>query len=582
MSGGRLALPHGGMLVDLQADPERRREILKASRDWPSVELTRRQLCDLELLTNGGFSPLRGFMTRPDYERVLSEMRLAGGALWPLPVTLDLSRRAADGLAPGDRLALRDEQGTLLAALHAEDLWEPDAEAEAHAVFAGRAGGTTANWEQHPGAVRLRSGTGPVRVGGAVEAVRPPVHYDYLALRRSPAELRALFARMGWRRVVAFQTRNPMHRAHVELTTRAVKEAAASLLVHPVVGETLPGDLDHFTRVRCYQAVMSAYPEGIALLSLVPLAMRMAGPREALWHAIVRKNHGCTHLIVGRDHAGPGKDASGVPFYDPYEAQALFREHEAELGVTMVAFKEMRYDPKRGAVRQAGGGVGNDGAAADTVHLSGTEMRRRLRQDLPLPSWFTYPAVEAELRRAIPPRSRRGFAIFFTGFSGAGKSTIAGALMVKFREMGARPVTLLDGDVVRKHLSSELGFSREHRDLNIRRIGFVALEIAKNGGVALCASIAPYDEVRKEVRGMVEAVGGFVLVHVSTPLEVCEQRDPKGLYARARAGIISAFTGVSDPYEAPDDADILIDTAEASPEEAAHRIVLHMKREGYV
>lgn len=580
---GRLVLPHGGALVDLQADAERREEIAKASRDWPSIDLNRRQLCDLELLANGGFSPLRGFMTRPDYERVLSEMRLADGALWPVPVTLDASRATADKLTPGDWVALRDEQGTLLAALRAEEIWEADVEAEAHAVFASRAEGASANLEQHAGAARLRKQTGPVRVGGRVEAVRPPIHYDYPTLRHSPAGLRALFARMGWRRVVAFQTRNPMHRAHVELTTRAVQETAASLLVHPVVGETLPGDLDHFTRVRCYQAVMSAYPEGIALLSLLPLAMRMAGPREALWHAIVRKNYGCTHLIVGRDHAGPGQDASGVPFYDPYEAQALLREHEAELGVAMVAFKEMRYDRKRGAVRQAGDVAGADGAPSDTVHLSGTEMRRRLRQDLPLPSWFTFPEVEAELRRAVPPRSRRGFVIFFTGLSGAGKSTIAGALMVKFREMGGRPVTLLDGDVVRRHLSSELTFSREHRDLNIRRIGFVASEIAKNGGVALCASIAPYDQVRKDVRRMVEAAaGGFVLVHVSTPLEVCEQRDPKGLYARARAGIVSAFTGVSDPYEAPDDADILIDTAHASPEEAAHRIVLHMKREGYV
>ena len=570
--------------MDLQATPERRREIMKESREWPSVDLTRRQLCDLELLTSGGFSPLRGFMTRPDYERVLSEMRLADGALWPLPITLDLSRQAADELATGERVALRDEQGTLLAALRVDDLWDADPEAEARAVFASRAGGPAADLGQHPGVARLRARTGPVRVGGGVEAVRLPVHYDYTALRHSPAGLRALFERMGWRRVVAFQTRNPMHRAHVELTIRAVKEAAASLLVHPVVGETLPGDLDHFTRVRCYQAVMSAYPEGIAFLSLLPLAMRMAGPREALWHAIVRKNHGCTHLIVGRDHAGPGADASGVPFYDPYEAQVLFQEHEAELGVKMVAFREMRWDRKRGAVRQAAetGGDQGDGGEAETVHLSGTELRRRLRQDLPLPSWFTYPAVEAELRRAVPPRQRRGFAIFFTGLSGAGKSTIAGALMVKFREIGDRPVTLLDRDVVRKHLSSELGFSREHRDLNIRRIGFVASEIAKNGGVALCASIAPYDEVRRDVRQMVEAVGGFVLVHVSTPLQICEQRDPKGLYARARAGIIPTFTGVSDPYEAPEDADILIDTADASPEEAAHRIVLHMKREGYI
>ena len=527
---------------------------------------------------NGGFSPLRGFMTQADYAGVVSQMRLADGTLWPIPITLDVTREAAEKLTPGDMLALRDGQGNLLAALRADDIWEPDREEEAVAVYASRSGKPEARLDEHPGALRLRRATGPVYVGGPVEGLRRLVHYDYPMLRHAPAELRASFATLGWRRVVAFQTRNPIHRAHRELTVRAIKETQASLLVHPVVGDTRPGDLDHYTRVRCYQAVMSTYPQNTAMLSLLPLAMRMAGPREALWHALIRRNFGCTHLIFGRDHAGPGKDSSGVPFYAPTEAQELAREHEAETGVGVAAFDEIVYVPEMGALCP----VGDVPRGTRPLRLSGSEMRRRLSQDLPLPSWFTFPDVDKELRRAAPPRRKRGFVVFFTGLSGAGKSTIAGALMVKLREVGGRPVTLLDGDIVRLHLSSELGFSKEHRDINIRRIGFVASEIAKNGGIALCAPIAPYEAVREEVRHMVEPAGGFVLVHVATPLNVCESRDPKGLYAKARAGLVKQFTGVSDVYEEPRDADLVIDTTEMSPEEAAHRVVLHVEREGYI
>ncbi len=527
---------------------------------------------------NGALSPLRGFMTRADYAGVVSRMRLADGTLWPIPVALDVSREAAEKLTPGEMLALRDGQGNLLAALRADEVWEPDREEEAVAVYGSRSGGPGAKLAEHPGVQRLRQGTGPVCVGGPVEGLRRPVHYDYPMLRHAPAELRGAFSTLGWRLVVAFQTRNPLHRAHRELTVRAVKEVRASLLVHPVVGAGRPGDLDHYTRVRCYQAVMPTYPQNTAMLSLLPLAMRMAGPREALWHALIRRNFGCTHLIVGRDHAGPGQDSAGVPFYAPNEAQELLREHEAETGVGTVAFEEVAYFPETGALCP----VGEAPKGARALRLSGSELRRRLSQDLPLPSWFTFPEVEKELRRAAPPRRRRGFVVFFTGLSGAGKSTIAGALMVKLREVGGRPVTLLDGDIVRLHLSSELGFSKEHRDINIRRIGFVASEIAKNGGIALCAPIAPYEAVREQVRNMVEPAGGFVLVHVATPLAVCERRDPKGLYAKARAGLVKQFTGVSDVYEEPRSADVEIDTTEMSPEEAAHLVVLHLEREGYI
>ncbi len=563
--------PHGGQLVDLLAAPERAAELKAASRDWPSWDLTPRQYCDLELLLDGAFSPLTGFMGRADHDAVCERMRLAGGALWPLPIVLDVNADVAKRLAPGGMLALRDPEGVMLAALHVEDLWERDRERVAEAVF-----GTTDR--KHPGAAQLLDREGSLTVGGRLEGVQLPVHYDFRALRLTPAEVRAEFARRGWRRVVAFQTRNPMHRAHCELTLAAAKHAQANLLIHPVVGMTKPGDLDHYTRVRCYQAVLERFPQHTVMLALLSLAMRMAGPREALQHAIIRKNYGCTHFIVGRDHAGPGKDLQGRPFYGPYDAQERLRAHEAELGVEMVPFQELVY------VEDQDTYLPQDQvpAGARVLSISGTELRARLAEGRELPGWFTYPEVATELRRTHPARHHQGFTVFFSGLSGAGKSTIASVLLVKFMEMGGRPVTLLDGDIVRKHLSSELTFSKEHRDINIRRIGFVAAEITKNGGIAICAPIAPYDAVRREVRHMIESGGGFVLVHVATALDVCEERDRKGLYAKARAGLIPEFTGISDPYEVPADAELSIDTAEMTPEEAAQEILLYLEREGYV
>jgi sulfate adenylyltransferase len=567
-----LIVPHGGTLVNLIVSSPRAAELRQASRDWPSWDLTPRQLCDLELLMNGGFSPLIGFLTQVAYDRVCAEMRLPDGTLWPMPITLDVTEEVAAKLQVGSStLALRDAEGVMLAALHVESVWQPDRAAEAQAVF----GSTN---REHPGVAQLLQHTHPWYVGGRVEGLQPPTHYDYRSLRHTPAELRAEFARMGWRKVVAFQTRNPMHRAHQELTLRAAKEVEANLLIHPVVGMTKPGDVDHYTRVRCYQALVPTYPLGTAMLSLLPLAMRMGGPREAVWHAIIRKNHGCTHFIVGRDHAGPGKDSSGKPFYGPYDAQNLLTQYEKELGIQMVPFRQMLYVPDMDTYFPED----EVPAGARTLDISGTEQRRRLQLGLDLPGWFTFPAVERELRRSSPPRDRQGFTVFFTGLSGSGKSTIANVLLVKLLEMGGRPVTLLDGDLVRKHLSSELGFSKEHRDINIRRIGFVASEITKNGGIAICAPIAPYDSVRKDVRRMIEPLGGFILVHIATPLEVCESRDRKGLYAKARAGIVKEFTGISDPYEEPADAEIVIDTSETTPEEAAQQVILHLEKEGFI
>jgi len=567
-----LVPPHGGELIDLILDKDGAAETKAQSRDFPSWDLTARQACDLELLLSGGFSPLRGFMNKADYEGVCSDMKLTSGLLWPIPITLDITEAFAKTLTAGSsKIALRDGEGVMIAILHVEDVWQPDRPAEAQAVFA-----TTS--PVHPGVSYLLNKANPWYAGGRLEGLQAPSHYDFKNLRLTPAELRAHFIRLGWRRIVAFQTRNPMHRAHVELTFRAAKQVEASLLIHPSVGMTKPGDVDYFTRVRCYQLLVGKYPQGTAELALLPLAMRMGGPREAIWHALIRKNHGCSHLIVGRDHAGPGKNSDGKPFYGPYEAQELFKKHEAEIGVGMVPFQMMvyledqdKYFPQDEVPK-----------GARVLDISGTELRQRLNEGRDIPEWFTYPEVSKELRRSFPPRHKQGVTIFFSGLSGSGKSTIANVLLTKFLEVGGRPVTLLDGDLVRKHLSSELGFSKEHRDINIRRIGYVASEITKNGGIAICAPIAPYDSTRKDVRALIEPVGGFIMVHLSTSVDVCEQRDRKGLYAKARAGILKEFTGISDPYEAPTDAEVTINTADLTAEEAAQEIILHLEREGFI
>jgi sulfate adenylyltransferase len=571
-STSHLIPPHGGELIQLIAQPERIAELKAHSKNWPSWDLTPRQLCDLELLLTGGFSPLSGFMGRADYEGVCHNMRLANGTLWPMPITLDVPEEFAKKLTPAtSKIALRDAEGVMLAVLNVEEVWQPDRKAEAKAVF-------NSTSSAHPGADYTINKANSWYVGGTLEGCQTPSHYDFRNLRLTPAEVRAEFARMGWRRVVAFQTRNPMHRAHVELAFRAAKQVEANLLINPSVGMTKPGDVDYFTRVRCYQLLLPKFPQSTAKLSLLPLAMRMGGPREAVWHGIIRKNHGCTHFIVGRDHAGPGKDTDGKPFYGPYEAQEVFKKHQSDIGVTMVPFNMMVYLEEKDKY------VPDDEVKPGdrVLNISGTELRQRLNEGRDIPAWFTYPEVVAELRRSFPPRHLQGVTIFFTGLSGSGKSTIANVLMTKFLETGGRPVTMLDGDLVRKHLSSELGFSKEHRDLNIRRIGYVASEITKNGGIAICAPIAPYDATRKHVRQLIEPYGGFILVHIATSVEVCEQRDRKGLYAKARAGILKEFTGISDPYEVPGDAEVTINTAELSPEEAAQEIILHLEREGFI
>jgi len=534
-----------------------------------SWHLTVRQACDLDLILNGAFYPLTGFLNKDEYNSVCENMCLTSGDLWPIPINLDVSENFADMVKPGEEIALRDQEGVILAILTAEDIWSPDKAFEAENVFG-------SDNTEHPGVNYLKHKAGSVYVGGSVIGVNKPTFYDFKALRDTPNELRKKFNELGWSRIVAFQTRNPLHRAHYELTHRASEEFQANLLIHPVVGMTKPGDIDHFTRVRCYEAILHQYPRSSTCLSLLNLAMRMAGPREAILHGLIRANYGCTHFIIGRDHAGPGLKSDNKPFYEPYKAQEFFERYQDKININLIKFKNFVYVEDKAQFEA----INEVPSGAKTLEISGTELRRRLNNDLPIPEWFSFPDVIRELRRSRPPRNQQGFTVFFTGLSGSGKSTIANALLNMLLEIGDRPVTLLDGDIVRKRLSSELGFSKEHRDLNIRRIGYVAMEIVKNGGIAICAPIAPYEQTRKAVREEIQSFGSFVEVYLSTTLEVCERRDRKGLYKLARLGKIKEFTGISDPYEVPQSPELEIDSENSSVEHCASKIMLKLRSLG--
>ncbi|HIC84675.1 MAG TPA: bifunctional sulfate adenylyltransferase/adenylylsulfate kinase [Desulfobacterales bacterium] len=562
---------YGGKLVDLLVDPQRAQVLKGIALELHDIILNERQLCDLELLATGAFSPLSGFMKRMDYEAVLNRMRLENGLLWPIPVCLDVHQTQVHNLEAGQSVALRDPEGYLLAIMHVDDIWPLEAEAEAMAIY-----GTTDKC--HPGVQYLLEGGRRLYIGGSIEVLSLPLHFDFKQLRFSPRDVRSLFQKLGWQRVIGFQTRNPIHRPQFEMTVRAMRQAKANLLLLPIVGMTKPGDFDHYTRVRCYKSIMRYYPPDSHVLSLLPLAKRMAGPREALLHMIIAKNYGCSHFIVGRDHASPGRDSSGKPFYGKDEAQEVSMAFAPEIGVEVIPFQEMVYLPYEEEFRT----LEEIQDGTQYVSMSGSEIRERVKQGKKIPEWATFPEVLDELRRMYPPPRKQGFTVFLTGLSGAGKSTIAKVLYSRFLEIGDRPVTLLDGDIVRRNLSSELGFSKEHRDINVRRIGFVASEITKNRGIAICAPIAPYASTRAEVRATIEAYGGFVEVHVATPIEICEKRDRKGMYAKARAGLIKGFTGVDDPYEEPENPEVRIDTTEITPEEAAQEILLYLGQRGYI
>jgi sulfate adenylyltransferase len=563
--------PRGPSLVNLLADDDRATLLRSIALDLPDIILNDRNLCDLELLATGAFSPLEGFMTRTDYESVLDRMRLQSGDLWPIPICLNISDTQARNLEVGQSVALRDPEGFLLAIMHIEDIWPIGREKEGVEIYGSLD-------QAHPGVRYLFNSSSDYYLGGKLEVLSLPIHSDFKQLRMTPAEIKSIYRKLGWQRVVGFQTRNPIHRPQFELTIKAMREARANLLVLPIVGMTKPGDFDHYTRVRCYRAVTRHYPPDSFILNLLPLAMRLAGPREALLHAIIAKNYACTHFIVGHDHASPGLDSQGKAFYGSDEARRLAEDWSSEIGVSIVSFEEMVYLPfedeylPANQVRQG----------TQTISLSGSDIRARFRTGRRVPEWATFPQVVEELEKAYPPPAKQGFTIFLTGLSGAGKSTVAKILYSRFLEIGERPVSLLDGDIVRRNLSSELSFSKEHRDMNVRRIGFVASEITKNRGIAICAPIAPYAATRAEIRESIEAYGGFIEVHVSTPIEVCEKRDRKGMYAKARAGLIKGYTGVDAPYEVPESPEVRIDTSTLTPDETAQEILLFLGQKGYI
>ncbi len=568
-----LVKPYGGNLVNLVATPERAEVLKDESANYFSVTLSQRQFCDLEMLLNGALSPLTGFMTQKDYDSVLSSMRLVNNLLWTIPVTLDVNEQQAQKCKQGDTIGLLDPEGFMLAVLHIEDIWKADKQAEAKAVY-----GTSS--EHHPGVKYLFNQTNDFYIGGKIEGIQLPQHYDFETLRDTPEELRYLFNKHGWRKVVAFGTSKPMHRLHREITLNAAKKVGGHILLHPVVGMSKPGDLQYYNRVQCYQAIRKYYPKHMFMLSLLPMAMRMAGPREAIHNAIVKQNYGCSHIIIGPEHAAPPNVRQGAErFYEQNSAQQIMEKYQHELDIKMVAVEEQRYVPELNKFLSI---TDIEKQGVEGLLYKDKELYSSLEKGGEVPGWFSFPEVINELRKICKSKTKTGITLFFTGLSGSGKSTLAKILYAKFIEEGKRPVTLLDGDVVRQYLSSELGFSKEHRDINVKRIGFVASVINKNGGIAVCAPIAPYASVREYVRELNDQYGSFIEIHVATPLEECERRDRKGLYAKARKGEIKEFTGISDPYEEPVNPEIRIDTSSLSPMEAAQEIMLYLLSEGYI
>ena len=554
--------PHGKTLVSFHLSADELSEYSELSNKTASLTLSLKQQCDLEMISNGAFSPLSTFNNQKDYEEILLNNRLSNGLVWPIPIVLDVPDQFLKSLDKNEYISLRNAEGFLLAILKVNEFWAPDKKEEANSVF-------KSNDPNHPGVDYLFNHTNNNYISGELVPIQSNKYFDFTHLRKSPQEVRDFFRLNNWKDVIAFQTRNPMHRAHFELTKLAMDEHNSKLLIHPVIGISKPGDIDHFTRVKCYQHIIKYYPENSVELSLINLAMRMAGPKEAVWHAIIRKNYGCNRIIIGRDHAGPGVNAEGKPYYQPYDAQELIAQYQEELEIKMVPFKEMVFAKNKKTFLPLDKIEQDD----PIEKLSGTQFKEFLQQRTEIPNWYSFPEVIHELRKRFPKLHNQGLTVFFTGLSGAGKSTLANAIMYKLMETEDRPITLLDGDIVRQHLSSELGFSKEDRDIHVKRIGYVASEITKHGGVAICAPIAPYSNTRKVVRNMIDEVGSFVEIHVATPLSVCEERDVKGLYKQARAGKILDFTGVSDPYEEPENPEITVDTSDITVEESSALIL---------
>ena len=536
------------------ANREKAETLQKASINFKTISLNSRQLCHLELLINGAFSPLTGFLDEQNYLSVINSMRLADGTFWPMPVTLDVTEAIARGLIVGDKIALRDEEGFMVAVLTVESIWKPDKEEEANEVL-------SANDISRRGVNYLFNEKHEYYLGGPIEGVHLPIHRGYSDLRRTPEEVRQIFAESGWRQVIAFQTFHALHRLDKEFIMQVAKNADANVLIHHVAEMNKSGAMDHYTRIRCLQALVKHFPPHMTMMNILPLAsLKKDGPREALWHAIIEKNYGCSHVIINE------------------KALDLFKTFEDDLGIEAIPARQMVYVKDRDDYHL----IDEAPQGAETLYMSESELKKKLREGREIPAWFSYKEVIDELRKAHPPKYKQGFTLFFTGFSGSGKSTIANIVLVKLLETTRRPVTLLDGDIVRKNLSGELNFSKKHRDINIYRIGFVANEITKNGGICICAPIAPYEKVRKTNRELISASGGYIEIHVNTPIEVCEQRDRKGLYAKVRAGIIKGMTGIDDPYEVPKNPEMKFDTTHMSPEEVANEILLYLEREGYI
>ena len=566
-STNKLITPYGEKLVNLIANEEEIADLKNLATELNSVQISERSMCDFEMMSTGAFSPLDRFMNQADYQSVVETQRLSNGTLFPIPITLPIN--STDDVKLDSQIALRSPKNDLLAIMTVEEIYECDQKADAKKVF-----GTDDT--KHPMVAEMET-WGKYNISGKVQTIQTPSHSDFNPLRLTPGETRLRLEEFGYENVVAFQTRNPLHRVHEELTKRAAESVDGVLLIHPVVGMTKPGDVDHYTRVRTYKALTdNYYDQDKVLLSLLPLAMRMGGPREAIWHAIIRRNYGANHLIVGRDHAGPGVDSKGNPFYGPYDAQESVLEHQTELGVKMVPFQMVVYLPDENRYEE----ISKVDDTMKTASISGTQVRDDyLSLGKSLPTWFTRPEVSQILEQSFPPMHQQGVCLWFTGLSGAGKTATADIVTNMIMEKGRRS-TVLDGDVVRTHLSKGLGFSAEDRDTNIRRIGFVAAEVVRHGGIAICAAVSPYIATRNEVREMVGS-DKFIEVHVATPLEVAESRDVKGMYAKARRGEIKGFTGIDDPYEEPVNPEITLDTVKFSAEENANRIVTELEKRGF-
>lgn len=538
---------------------------------FKSIQLNERLLCDLEMLMIGAFKPLEGFMSEEDYHSVLETMRLKDGQIYPIPIILPVPENVLKNIENQEFLVLRDTFNLPVALLKPRGIFRRDKKKECVMML-------RTEDMRHPYVQEIYL-SGDYCIEGRILPLKSPEHYEFKEYWLTPEEVREWLKTRGFKKAVAFQTRNPIHRVHEELTKRARELVDGALLIMPALGPTKEEDVDRYARMRIYAEVYEKYYEKEnTLLVFLPLSMRFAGPREALWHGIIRKNYGATHFIVGRDHAGPGKDSHGKPFYGPYEAQELYRRYQKEIGVEMVAFEELVYVPEFDSYMEVSRAMD---ARLKYISISGTRVREEyLKKGKPLPEWYTRPEVSQILLEEYPPKNRQGFCIWITGLPCSGKTTIARALNIKLRSMG-RKTTILDGDEVRLYISQELGFSKEDRIKNILRVGFVASEIVKHGGVCIVALVSPYKAARERVREMMPE-GNFVEVYLNTPIEACEVRDVKGMYRMAKEGLIKGFTGIDDPYEPPDCPEIRLDTTEASIGTCVEVILNYLKEKGFL